>query len=336
VTDVLLWVLLLLLFLVFFIAPLCVLYRVLRKPAEPRPEADPRGRRARQTLAGVIIAVAAAMALYLFLVEGRLEQTAALFVGVPALLAVLVVVTARPVSLLGTIMKAVTIGLLMAGMFLGEGMICLLMSAPLFYAIAAVIGAAFENRRRRRGEVVSGFLLLALVPMSFEGVTPWLSLPRAERVVVEREVAAPPAEVARALALPPHFMARLPFFLRLGFPRPVAVAGAGLSPGSRRTIHFAGGEGKPGDLVLEIAESGPDRVRFRVLADHSKVAHWLAWQDAVVEWTPAGSGRTRVRWTQEFRRDLDPAWYFSPWERYAVRLAAGYLIESAAVPRGAR
>jgi hypothetical protein len=167
-------------------------------------------------------------------------------------------------------------------------------------------------------------------------VTPDLSFAREERIAVEREVAISPREVVRALALPPRFTGRLPLFLRLGFPRPVAVSGLGLAPGDRRTIHFAGGEGRPGDLVLEVTEAGPGRIRFHPLADGSKVAHWLAWEDAVVEWAPAGLGRTRVRWTQSFRRDLDPAWYFGPWERYAVRLAAEYLIESTAIPSGSR
>ena len=40
-----------------------------------------------------------------------------------------------------------------------------------------------------------------------------------------------------------------------------------------------------------------------------------------------------MRWTLRYRRLLDPAWYFGPWERYAVRLAAGYLIDTVATPR---
>jgi hypothetical protein len=324
-----------------FVIPLIVVIRYgLNSLGDPVQEPDPearRGLRARQTLGGVIVAVAAAMALYRFLEQGKLEQTAALFVGIPTLLALLVLFATRPASLTGTILKAITLGLLMAGMFLGEGVVCLLMSAPLFYAIGVLVGSAIEaarRRSRRNGTIASGLLILVLVPMSFEGVTPGLSFPREERVTVEREVAASPEEVARALAGTPHFTGPLPVFLRGGFPRPVAASGAGLAPGSLRTIHFAGGEGRPGDLVLAVAEAAPGRVRFHTLSDRSKVAHWLAWEDAIVEWSPAGPGKTRMRWTQAFRRDLDPAWYFRPWERYAVRLAAGYLIESAAAPEG--
>jgi len=39
-----------------------------------------------------------------------------------------------------------------------------------------------------------------------------------------------------------------------------------------------------------------------------------------------------VTWTLDYERGLDPAWYFGPWERYATRLAAGYLIDAVATP----
>jgi hypothetical protein len=60
--------------------------------------------------------------------------------------------------------------------------------------------------------------------------------------------------------------------------------------------------------------------------------HWLSWRSAEVRWR-AVPGGTEVRWTLRYRRRLDPAWYFAPLERYGVRLAAGYLIETLATPR---
>ena len=45
----------------------------------------------------------------------------------------------------------------------------------------------------------------------------------------------------------------------------------------------------------------------------------------------AGRG-SRVSWSLRYRRELDPAWYFGPWERYGVGLAAGYLIDNLAAP----
>jgi hypothetical protein len=71
------------------------------------------------------------------------------------------------------------------------------------------------------------------------------------------------------------------------------------------------------------------------VSDTSKIAHWLDWRQAEVRWTAVRPNRTRVRWTVRYTRRLDPAWYFGPWERYAVRLAAGYLVENVATPGGA-
>ena len=97
-------------------------------------------------------------------------------------------------------------------------------------------------------------------------------------------------------------------------------------------IHFAGGEGRPGDLVMQVAESEPGHIRFVAQSDNSKIAHWLTWRSSEVRWNAVDADHTEVSWTLNFRRDLDPAWYFRPWERYAVRLAAEYLIENNAVP----
>ena len=81
--------------------------------------------------------------------------------------------------------------------------------------------------------------------------------------------------------------------------------------------------------MLKVVEADGNHVVFRMVSDASHVAHWLRWESAEVEWKPEGAG-TRVRWTLRYRRLLDPAWYFAPWERYAVGLAGEYLITSVA------
>src|SRR5262249_23674786 len=154
-----------------------------------------------------------------------------------------------------------------------------------------------------------------------------LSLPRDERVEVRRVIAAAPAEVERSLAGPLRLTTPLPSFFRIAFPRPVRATGEGLDPGDTRRIRFAGREGHPGDLVLQVSARAPGSVAWRAVSDESKVAHWLQWREAVVAWRPASGGGTEVRWTLRYRRGLDPAVYFGPLERYAVGLAAGYLID---------
>lgn len=309
-------------------------------PAPPAELPAREGIRPSQlALAATIGAVAAGSLAYRLLVHARLEQTAALFIGLPAFLAAALALAPRAKSLIGMILKGMTIALLASGIFLGEGFICILMASPLFYTVGILIGViiraidgGMQDRSKAARRGAYGAALVPFLPLSLEGVTSRLSFARDEVVRVDRVVAAPTAEVERALSRAPTFDRPLPAVLRLGFPRPVATAGAGLEPGARRTVKFAGGEGKPGDLVAEVVDRAPGRVRFRAVSDTSAIAHWLAWQEAAIEWTAVDRGATRVEITVRYRRLLDPAWYFGPWERYAVGLAAEHLIDAAASP----
>jgi hypothetical protein len=74
-------------------------------------------------------------------------------------------------------------------------------------------------------------------------------------------------------------------------------------------------------------------VTFTTESDTSHIVHWLSWRESHVAWRPAGAGRTEVTWTLLYDRELDPAWYFGPFERYAVRLATGYLLDTLATPQ---
>lgn len=284
---------------------------------------------------GWLIAIAGAMVAsvwYRVTVFERLEQTSALFIGIPALIAAICVLTPKPASATGTAVKAVTLFIGISGVFLGEGLICILMASPLFYLVAILIGVA-RDRADKQSTIVSCVLILTMIPISSEGTRPGLSFSREETVSAERILPATPDQVGRAIAAPPKTDSTLPLYLRMGFPGPVSTSSQGTDVGARETIHFAGGEGKPGDLVLEVVEHADGRLRWRSISDTSHVAHWLKWEESNVEWTAVDASHTRVRWTLRYRRLLDPAWYFGPWERYAARLAADQLIQDAATPR---
>jgi hypothetical protein len=282
----------------------------------------------------IIVALAAASFAYRWLVHAQLEQTSALFIGIPTLLSILVVLAGKPKSTTGMLCMVTALALLISGIFLGEGFICILMAAPLFFGIAVLIGGLLDaaKLKKRNQTTMSCLLLLFLVPMSLEGVRPHLSFPREETVMVEQETTAAPATVQRNLGNWPQFTRPLPAYLRLGFPHPVGVSGRALKVGDRYVIHFGGGEGKPGDLILQVAEWQPGSIRFRAVSDGSHLAHWLIWRGAEVQWWEESPGKTHIRWTLGYRRSLDPAWYFGPWEKYGVTLAGRYLIETATTP----
>ena len=291
--------------------------------------------------AALIAAVAIASIAYKFIFYQQLHQTAALFVGIPALLAIVVVLFVSPRSAKGVACKAVTVGLLVSLFFLGEGALCILMSAPIFYGVAVGVAAGMTAVRRRSDGPVrtlySSALVLTVLIASLEGVSAPLSFARRESVTASKIVHAAAKDVQRAVLEQPRFDRALPLELSIGFPRPTAVQ---IADGATRwTIRMRGGEmrvngiePRAGDLVLELEASQPGLVRWRALSDNSHMTHFLTWRAATVEWQAIDPQTTNVTWTLQYDRGLDPAWYFGPWERYVAGIAAGYLIDTVATP----
>jgi hypothetical protein len=283
----------------------------------------------------LILAVSAGTVMYKLTVREHLEQTALLFVGIPAVLAIILALSPKAKTAKGAIVKGLTVALLLSAPLLGEGFICIVMASPIFYAVGILIGVLVDENRKYRQTTLS-CLVLVLLPMSIEGSSPVLSFNREETVQASRIIKASAEQVELAISRSPRTDLPLPLYLRMGFPRPTEAKGDGLQVGAPRSIHFAGGEGRPGDLMLKVEQARPGYVRFRAISDRSKIAHWLDWKSSEVEWIQLDSDHTRVTWKLHFERRLDPAWYFRPWERYAARLAAEYLIQANAAPEGGR
>ena len=277
--------------------------------------------------------VTAGFAVLYRLVQGlHFGHTSLMFIGIPAVLALALAMTPRAKSATGGILKGITLALLIAAPLLGEGYLCILMTAPLYYLVGVIVGAAADYGRRKKNIRLS-CCALVLLPMSLEGVVPQLSFDRLQTVEATRIVEGTPEAVQAALALSPRVATRLPSFLAVGFPRPLEASGSGLTVGSLRTVHFSGAEGDPpGDLVVRVAESGPGYLRTQQVSDSSKLTQWLLWQNSEVTWNAVDATHTAVTWKVSFERQLDPAWYFIPWERLAVREVAGYMIEANATP----
>jgi len=297
--------------------------------------------RARIAVASIIVAVAIASFMYRFLVSHNLQQTAALFIGIPSLIAIVVVFVVSPRSAIGVACKAVTVGLLVSMVFLQEGMLCVLMSAPLFYAVAIVIVTLIRLARGPESHSVTHSLavLLIVIPLSLEGVTPLTTINRSESVTQTRVIRASADDIERALLAQPRFDRQLPVFLRAGFPMAVFTQIRKVGNETRWTIRIRGGEmrlngmeAREGDLILALDDYRPGLMRWRAVSDSSHMTHFLFWREIVVTWETLTPNTTRVTWTMRYDRGLDPAWYFGPMERYAVGLAAGYLIDTVATP----
>ncbi len=288
---------------------------------------------AQWTVIGLVVAFAAGSILYRLLIQHHLGHSAAMFIGVPAVIAILLALMPKAKTVTGGILKGITFALLILAPLLGEGYVCILMASPLFYVVGIAVGLVVDASRHKRGATLS-CVIVVLLPMSLEGVIPGLSFKREQVVEVRRVAEASPDLVEQRLALSPDVTTRLPMALRIGFPRPLAAWGNGLAIGATRVIHFAGAEGDPpGDLMMRVTEQRQGYVRFETVSDSSKLTQWIRWDSSEVEWRQLDGNHTEVTWRVHFERQLDPAWYFAPLERAAVGQAARYLIEAnAAAP----
>jgi hypothetical protein len=302
-------------------------------PHAPRPPEGPAQRRARRLLAGVVLALFAAMLAAEALSASGLDQTSLFYVGVPALIAVSVVLTARPRHPVGVALATTTVGLALAGPLLDEGVVCLVIAAPLFYGVAALVALAVQHARGRRHLVLAPVLLL----LALEGVTGTPSVPRDDVASATVVVDAPPEAFADALAAEPRYGRPDAVLLRaVPFPVPVGASGKGLAVGDERLVAFAprhslglGAEPTERSMRLRVvaSEVRPDggRVVFEVVED-STLARWMDLRTAEVTWY--GDTATTANWSLGYRRTFDPSWYFGPVQHHVTALASEYLLDT--------
>lgn len=307
------------------------------------PEAVPLSRRPAVLTMLALIVVCVIGSLLMRSMNGWLNQTSVFYVGLPALLAALLVISRPSTSAYGIVLKGTTLFLLIATIFAGEGVVCVLFAAPLVYAVALLV-AALINAGRKSGRgaraIVVPAVLLAVA--STEGAVPALTLPAENTVSAERIVAATPEQVRAAVAAPLRF-AEPSGALALGFPRPLEDHPEGLDPGDARHVVFSGASQRaavlhghhwgtaPSTLTLRVTAAGDRSVDYVAEHDATPIATWLTWRASTVRWEPVDGG-TRVTWSLTFDRRLAPAAYWTPLERAVAQRAADYLIGSLDLP----
>ncbi|KXO92182.1 hypothetical protein AXK56_03590 [Tsukamurella pulmonis] len=311
--------------------------------SEAPAEAVPLSRRPAVLTLLALVVVCVLGSLLMRWMNGWLNQTSVFYVGLPALLAAMLVISRPSTSASGIVFKGTTMFLLVAAIFAGEGVVCVLFAAPLVYAVALLVAALVKAVRagtRSARAVAAPALLLVLA--SAEGAVPALTLPAENTVVAERVVAATPEQVAAAVAAPLRF-GEPTGLLALGFPRPLEDHSEGVAPGDARHILFSGAPERaaplhghhwgtaPSTLTLRVTASDARSVTYAAEHDATPIATWLAWRASTVRWAPVDGG-TRVTWSLTFDRRLAPAAYWTPLERTVVQRAAQYLIGSLALP----
>jgi len=212
---------------------------------------------AQWSVVAIIVAFAAGAFLYKLLMHERLGHSAAMFLGIPAVLATLLALAPKAKTVTGGILKGITLALLVVAPLLGEGYLCILVASPLFYIVGIVVGLAVDRQRRKLDATLS-CVALFLLPMCFEGVVPQLTFSRAQSVEVRSVVAAPADEIEHALAHAPNVNAPLP---SRWLPQATWRMGRGSCSWGHEDHSFLGGRGRPSRRPCYASDGASPRLR---------------------------------------------------------------------------
>ena len=296
----------------------------------PEPETT-RGPHLKKNFIITILVLALVSISYRLLMDSGYGKSSALYVGIPALLAIGLSFLPNPRTVTGTILLWTTLSMLAVGVLALEGLICILVALPFFLAIGFIVGIFIDRARARRDLTKTRLsLTVVLAFFSLEGTNKTLSFNRLDTVTIERAIPLSTEQLQEHLARGPVFdPTSLPVFLRAGFPLPQASEGGGnLEVGTQWTIPFDHGGPTPRNLIVEISKRSPNSLTLVPVQDETEIGKWLTWKSITWNWNQSAPETTDLELTFVYRRNLDPAFYFAPIQRFGVRQAGGYFLDS--------
>ena len=123
---------------------------------------DRAERMARASVMAIVITLVIGSVAYRVLVVKHLEHTSLVFIGLPALAAI-TLLHARPQTAIGTVNKVIAILLCLSGILFGEGLICILLAAPIFFLVGTAIGLVINKLTGGKWRGVVSLVVLPLV-----------------------------------------------------------------------------------------------------------------------------------------------------------------------------
>ncbi|MEU2612959.1 hypothetical protein ABZ570_15475 [Micromonospora sp. NPDC007271] len=289
----------------------------------------PRRTTANWVLAGLITAFG--LLVFTAAVRAGRADSALLFVALPVVLAAALALTPGRTTH-GRVFVITTICLLLAAVALHEGAVCVVLAAPLVYLASHGTTALIHAlRNASRPYAIIAVPLLLLPGLEGSGIAPRVDPEQSVEVV--RVVALPADQVAERLTAGPHPVPVRSTPLRmLGVPTPGHVSGDGLAVGDRWAFGYHGSaHGPGGHLLAEVESAGPERVAFRFVEDTSITARWFTWRHAELRWRAVDPGHTEITVTVDYRRGLDPSWYFGPLQQLLLGAGLGHLLDMMAL-----
>jgi len=290
----------------------------------------------RQRILIIVILLSALTGIGIGLMRVRgIDGSALLYIGLPTIIALAFATTSSSKTVMGSTLKAITFVILISGPLLQEGYICMIMAAPILYiagALAAWTFSHFSEKKKNASRLNVFVLPPLLLLMSMEGVVDETSFNRFNTVEHAQIIDGSVSDIKKRMARTRTLSAPDSLFAKI-FPRPDMLNANGLSVGDRQWIDVSYFKWiywneKKGRLQFEVVEHTDHYLRFKAAGDTSYFSSYMTWQDTIVSFEPITDNRTRVTWSISFQRDIDPAWYVQPLQRYAVTEAAKVMVGS--------
>ena len=288
----------------------------------------------------IAVSIAVLSIIVRLLIEYRFDKSALLYVGIPFLVSLILIKIRNPTEQISwkrryanRLIDAFII-MLGSSVVLFEGFLCVVMFMPIYLVIILImflIEASNEHLKKRdRSTFGIHILPFLIVISSFEGISADLSHDRNEVVTVSRVVQMSVADIKHNLIKPIDLNKQRPWFLEL-FPMPYAIKAESLQPGDVHEINFRYyrwfvSNVHEGKMLLEISEVDETRVKTTFLDDTSYIGHYMQLTGTEILLDKIDDNKTKITLTINFKRTLDPYWYFAPLERYGVSKAADFLI----------
>lgn len=263
-----------------------------------------------------------------------LGNSALLYIGVPTFIA-LAFTTTTSKSILGATLKSITFVILISAPILQEGFICMIMAAPILYITGALVAWPIDHYRKNKtnSTKLNSFIIPTLfVLMSMEGVMDETSFNRINTIEHTEVIDASASQIKDRIASSRKIKPSNSLFGKL-FPQPDKINAEGISIGDKHWtdisyLKWIYWNEKRGKTLFEVTENRDNFLRFQPISDKSYLSSYLTWKDSSVSLQAVSAKQTKVTWRISFQRDIDPAWYAQPLQRYAVSLVAKQMVES--------
>lgn len=252
-----------------------------------------------------------------------IEYTGILFIGVPATLAALLALEPRRNRGKYHVVTATMIVVFASSIVLREGFICVLMALPIILPTALVLGHYQQKHSSRDVKRAAWILPILLLGAAGDGAV--YELPKNVTVAETRAFDTTSHELNASLHGEAEIPEIEPLLFALPFPKPTAFTGSGADVGDIRTVDF-GDDGEMGALVLEVTERSDQHITWTIIDNTTPVAEWMTLHQAEASWVETANG-LQVTMEIEFDRELAPAFYFDPLERWGVGEMAEVLLD---------